>query len=702
MNGYAGKILRVDLTNRKISTIPTSDYAQWGGGHGMGSAIFFDLVKDKTIDGFDPANVVTLMTSPFCGTLVPAAGGRTEVQGIGVQSYPIGWFTRSNFGGRFSSQLKYAGWDGIVLEGRADKPVWIDIRNGDVQIRDCADLSLWCKDTQKCQEAIWGFVAGKGSYGDWLEPGGSDGGQTTQRPAVVAIGPGGENLSRTACLIHDAGNGSGQGGFGGVWGSKNLKAISVIGTGAIGIQDPKALLKARIWHKNNYAFDRDNPIPAHNRIFGAPWPLTFWGDEQERNRRHRPQACVACCAGCRGRYEDGLANENICENSLFYGDAETPDIKRRACVILNELGLNAFELKHSVVYLKALHDAGAFSPGTGLDCPLDFGQYGSLEFAEQFMRMIAYRNDGRGNPSQFGDDMANGIIRAAEKWGKLDGNSGDTGKLLQSLFPFWGLPVHRDPRSHIDWGYGSILGDRDINEHDFDWVYGLPIEGTARYSEEGRYSSSVEDEHMGDTEELVRVFTDKMVPFEGDRLMLDYSDDNMYSEHMAKLVSWHRYYTRFYKQSLLLCDTRWPDFFTFRGTKSRVGSTGEAEPRFFNAVTGRSITFLEGIELGRKIWNLDHAIWTLQGRHRDMVYFSDVLYEQPGGYGEFPVMKDGAWTHAFIEGRKFDKARFDDFKTEFYKVQGWDPASGFPTRTTLAGMGLDYVADELQTHGKLG
>ena len=122
--GYAGKILRLNLTERKASTIPTSDYAQWGGGHGMGSAIFFDLVKDKTIDGFDPANVVTIMTSPLCGTLVPAAGGRTEVQGIGVQSYPIGWFTRSNFGGRFSAQLKYAGWDGIVIEGRADEPVW--------------------------------------------------------------------------------------------------------------------------------------------------------------------------------------------------------------------------------------------------------------------------------------------------------------------------------------------------------------------------------------------------------------------------------------------------------------------------------------------------------------------------------------------------------------------------------------------------
>ena len=71
---------------------------------------------------------------------------------------------------------------------------------------------------------------------------------------MLAIGPGGENLSRLGALIHDAGNASGQGGFGGVWGSKRLKAISVIGTGGIHVHDPKALLRARLWQKKHYAF----------------------------------------------------------------------------------------------------------------------------------------------------------------------------------------------------------------------------------------------------------------------------------------------------------------------------------------------------------------------------------------------------------------------------------------------------------------
>ncbi|MBW1805900.1 MAG: aldehyde:ferredoxin oxidoreductase, partial [Deltaproteobacteria bacterium] len=71
MNGYTGKILRVNLTQRKISSIDTKRYEKWGGGHGIGSALFWDLVEDKAISGFDPRNVVTIMTSPLTGTLVP-------------------------------------------------------------------------------------------------------------------------------------------------------------------------------------------------------------------------------------------------------------------------------------------------------------------------------------------------------------------------------------------------------------------------------------------------------------------------------------------------------------------------------------------------------------------------------------------------------------------------------------------------------
>jgi aldehyde:ferredoxin oxidoreductase len=695
MNGYAGKILRVDLARRKIATIPTAKYEQWVGGHGMGSAIFFDLVKDKTIDGFDSANVVTLMTSPLSGTLAPAGAGRTEVQAIGVQSLPVGWFTRSNFGGRFSSMLKYAGWDGIVIEGRADDQVWLDIRNDTVKIRDCSGLSLWGTDAWECQQKIFEYVAGKQAYGDWMAPTAKDGEQTTQRPAVLAIGPAGENLSRMACLIHDASNGAGQGGFGAVWGAKGLKAISVIGTGGIRVHNPKALMQTRLWQQKNYGFNLDNLKRKYLSVDfqSPPVPGTMYRGGKPRGGK-RPQACVGCHSGCRGRYEDGLGNEATCFTSLFYLYGQTLDVQRQACDLLNKYGLNAAEMFWGELYLRDLHRSGILGPGRKIDCPLDFRNYGSLAFAEQLVKMISYRNDGRGNKHQFGEDLAEGFVRAAKKWGRLDGNSGDlkTGRLM---FPIWGLPKHKEARSQLDWAYGTVLGDRDINEHGFDQLrsnpsynkrWGIPLYGSA--------------------EEVVKIYTDKMVPYQGNMRMLDFSSENMYSEHIAKLVTWHRHYSRFWKQSVQFCDWRWPDFVNLYAP-GKVGSTGLSEPKFLNSVTGKKFSFLDGIELGRKIWNLDHAIWTLQGRHRDMVHFADYFYTQPSwtpdGQPEYmPGRENGKWRYIKTLGRHFDKDKFEEFKSRFYTLQGWEANTGYPTAGTLKSQGLDYVTAELAQSGKLG
>ena len=147
-----GKILKVDLTTLSVEEIPTSKYQGWGGGHGMGTAVFWDLCEDKTVPGTDPKNVITMMTSPLSGTLAPSVSGRTEVQGIGLQGFPIGWFTRSNFGGRFAAMLKYAGWDGVAIVGQAPSKVWLSIVNGKVTFQDAT--ALWGLDTWETQEAV--------------------------------------------------------------------------------------------------------------------------------------------------------------------------------------------------------------------------------------------------------------------------------------------------------------------------------------------------------------------------------------------------------------------------------------------------------------------------------------------------------------------------------------------------------------------
>ena len=245
--GYAGKILRVNLTTKEISAIDTAKYEEYGGGYGMGTAIFWDLAvapgEWDMKDAFDPRNVITLMTGPFAATGVPG-GGRTSVCGLSPETYPTCEFWRGNLGGRFGNTLKHAGWDGVVVEGKAERPVWINIINDQVKIEDAKEL--WGLDTYSTQDRITAMVGGRTRFGEeWQEIGSA---YTTARPQIVCIGPVGETKSRLAALIHGSGISARIGGHGAVFGAKNLKAISVTGTGSVKVSDPKGIVDARIRH----------------------------------------------------------------------------------------------------------------------------------------------------------------------------------------------------------------------------------------------------------------------------------------------------------------------------------------------------------------------------------------------------------------------------------------------------------------------
>jgi len=120
------------------------------------------------------------------------------------------------------------------------------------------------------------------------------------------------------------------------------------------------------------------------------------------------------------------------------------------------------------------------------------------------------------------------------------------------------------------------------------------------------------------------------------------------------------------------------------------------------------MSFVEGMELGRKIWNLDNAIWTLQGRHRDMVHFAPYIYNVPfkgvGSLSKYflPAKKKGKWKYIALKSRRHDRKKFEEWKTAYYQFEGWDPRTGWPTRKTLESLGMGYVADELQRNGRLG
>ena len=699
--GFTGKILRLNLTDHTTSVIDTSKYEEYGGGIGIGTAVFWDLVEDKTIDAFDPRNVVTVMGSPLSGTLGFGASGRTEVNGIGPQAYPIGWFTRSNFGGRFSAELKCAGWDGLVIEGKSASPVWVKIVNDRVTFEDAS--RLWGLDTWTTQQNIWDKVSGGQDYGDWLQVGPErDAGRTTQRPAVLCIGPLGEVQARElGCLIHDAGNAAGQGGFGAVWGSKNLKAISITGTGSIEIADPQALMEARLWAKGFLPRAEDPITPGPNQIdlqLCRP-PGAGWVGKQEASG---PQGCIGCEFGCRRRQATGEGNESSCLETFFYSEwvykkyGSVTEETNKACDMVQKYGANVYPIYMILGYLVALNKMGVLGPGMAVDTDLPFDELGSVRFLEILLEKIVKGED-------IGLDLRDGVVRAAEKWGRLEEDL-KSGLLA---FPYWGYPEHGyDGRGSLEWGYGSIISERDTNEHDINTPAYWYHEWFKEKTEATAAVSLAPDMGGGGLpvplQEVVERWAEKLIPFEGDPYMLDFSTENMYSEHIAKLVAWQRYYSRFWKQGVGYCDWAFPDFVsTYAPNKN--GMSPEAEPKFYNAVTGKNISYHDGMEIGRKVWNINNAIWALQGRHRDMVKFADYYYEKPIGRPyPAPVFSDGQWTFVDVADRKIDRDKFEDWKTIYYQLEGWDVKTGWPTRSTLEGLGLGKVADELQSKGKLG
>ena len=218
--GWVGKILRVDLTSGKISESSTFDYVpKFLGGRGLGAKICWDEVPPE-VGAFDPENRLIFATGPLQGTLAPSSG-RLTVVGKSPQTGPTESFVRSGVGGHFAPELKWAGYDALIIQGKASKPVYLLITDHKAEILDAA--GLWGLDTYQTQQTIWKLHGPK--------------------TRAMVIGKAGEIESRIASILTDTGNASSQGGFGGVMGSKNLKAIAIRGTGSVTVARPKELME---------------------------------------------------------------------------------------------------------------------------------------------------------------------------------------------------------------------------------------------------------------------------------------------------------------------------------------------------------------------------------------------------------------------------------------------------------------------------
>jgi aldehyde:ferredoxin oxidoreductase len=215
---YGDTILRVDLSTAEVKKEPTAAYAdKWLGGRGLNTRILYEELQPG-VDALSPDNVLMFSVGPLTGSMFPGSG-RVEVA---AKSPVTGIQGMSNMGGYWGPELKYAGYDSIIIKGKAPRPVYLAINNDSVEIRD-ADR-IWGMDTYKTQDALQ---------------------QELNDPEVevVCIGPGSENLVIYGSIQTRMGNAAGRTGMGTVMGSKNLKAIAVRGTKGLSVADPDRFLE---------------------------------------------------------------------------------------------------------------------------------------------------------------------------------------------------------------------------------------------------------------------------------------------------------------------------------------------------------------------------------------------------------------------------------------------------------------------------
>jgi len=412
MHGWIGKVLRVDLTSGNISTEPVNpDLARdYIGARGLGTKYMYDEVDPK-VDPLSPDNKLIFASGPMTGTFAPSTG-RYDV----VTKGPLtGTIAASNSGGAWGPELKYAGYDLLILEGRSPKPVYLWIDNGKVEIRDAAHL--WGKDVPETTEQL--------------------NAETASDAKIACIGPAGEHLSYIAAIMNDMQRAAGRTGVGAVMGSKNLKAVVVRGSGAVTVADKEAFLAAvakasgmikehPVGGTGLRLYGTDVLVNILNSVGGLPTGNfqdgcfatadKVGGESLAAKQLQRPRGCFACIISC------GRATKVT--NPKYKGEGEGPeyetawgfgpdcriddlDAVTKANYLCNEYGLDTISMASTVACAMEMFDRGIITRKDTGGLDLSFGN------AEAMVEAVRLTGRGEG----FGKMLALGSYRMASHFG---------------------------------------------------------------------------------------------------------------------------------------------------------------------------------------------------------------------------------------------------------------------------------------------
>jgi len=409
MNAYAGRTVRVDLGRGRITkeTLDLRLARAFVGGRGLGTKILYDEINPK-VDPLASANKLIFAAGPLTGTAAPS-GSRWMAITKGALT---GAVASSNAGGDFGPELKYAGYDMIIVEGVAKHPAMLVIDDDSVEL--CSAHKLWGKNVHATEDLLHEQLGGNFK--------------------CVSIGPAGERLVRFASIMNDKNRAAGRSGVGAVMGSKKLKAIAVRGSGGVTVADPKRFrtvcldaiekLEAGTVGLRRYGtasllnvINARGVLPTRNFQSGQfEGAEAISGEAIAERILIRNRACFGCPIAC-GRV-------TAVKNGKYAGSGEGPEFESiwalgadvgvgdlaaatKANYICNELGMDPITAGATVACAMELYEKGAITEKQA-GCKLSFGNADALV---DLMTKIGYR---RG----FGNVLAEGAARVARKFGK--------------------------------------------------------------------------------------------------------------------------------------------------------------------------------------------------------------------------------------------------------------------------------------------
>jgi len=636
MKGYAGTLLRVNLSTGHIAKVPTDAYADlFLGGRGIAARVHWDEVPPGC-DALDPENRLTFMTGPICG--VPGfSGSRWQVCG----KSPIhDQFSYANLGGSWGAQLKFAGYDGLIVEGKADGPVYLWVKNDGVEIRDAAHLRGM------------GAIATRERLKEEL-------GKSAR---VAAVGPAGENRVTFATLLADN-DSSGSSGLGAVMGSKNLKAIAVRGQGKVetASSDKVDELRRRVRELNASKADLIRDFV-----------------ETADKTKLKKDVCYGCIDGCvRATYEgaEGQSGKFFCQPSYFYQTraqryyGQANDVPFQAAKLCDDYGMDTRAVETMIMWLSRCHKSEILTEErTGI--PLS--KMGSMEFIDVLVRKIAFREG-------FGDVLAEGTVRAAEIVGQ------ESDRFITDYMISTGENSVYGPRLYLTTGILYAMEPRMPIQQLHEISVQLVMWALTQMGLDKMYLTS----------EVLRAIAER---FWGSEIAADFSTIEGKALAAAKIQD-----RQYAKECLIMCDFSWPithslnteDHMGDPTLESRICAavTGRDVDEEGLYKIGRRVVNLQRAILARE---------GRKGREGDSLPEFEYTVPLKGDFGNPNCMVPGKDGEPFYrKGMVVDRGEFEKMKDEYYETRGWDVSTGLQRQAELEELGLGDVAKTLEREGLL-